>query len=530
MKEKILNECDNIKKWFNKDRVTLFLCTIFLGFIAHIVFITGNIATQDSLWLGFAYSKPGSWEVSLGRWGILLVERLNNFVMIPSVVTTLDIILIAVSVVLICDIFDFKNKISNYLTMLAVILSPAIYITFFYIHTAIAYSFALLFSTISIWFLYKFKYKKIGIIISILCFAFTLALYQSYIGVMVGICIMYNVISLLKDEITLKDILKNIGIAILVVIIGAVLYYAVTNAIFKVFNVSLSAYNGANKISLLNIFTNLKTTIPSCYSRFFDYFINDNLFYNTNYRRDLLWIIFGIIGLIALICKIFKIKNTSKHIKIVKIILAIIFVCLIPVGLNIINVIVGHDCIYALTAVQTILIVPFILAILENVHTINILFYLDVLLLIFIIITFFVAGSTSYEVMKYTYNQSIMTTERIISRIESLDDYEKGMGVVFAGIIDPENFERTSNLYNFSLGFCANNTVFHGDYVGQNGTWNRFLEIFFGVQYPVVSDAWYTNIINNEEFKEMEVFPAQDSVKILEGAVVVKLKQNPSTP
>ncbi len=530
MKEKILNEGKNLKDWFNKDRIALIIFTIIFGFMAHIIFITGNIATQDSLWLGFSYSKPGSWEISLGRWGILLVERLNNFVMIPSVVTTLDIILIAISVVFICDIFNFKNRLSRFITISVIILSPAIYITFFYIHTSLAYCFAFLFSTISIWFLYKFKYKKIGFIVSALSIVATLALYQSYIGVMVGICIMYNVISLLRDEKEIKEVFLFIGKAILSVLIGAIVYYSLTSIIFKIFNLNLSTYNGADEISILSLIKNLKQTIPSCYTKFFDYFISDNLFYNTNYRRELLWGLLGIISIVVFIIRLSKLKGSSSKDKCVKIILSIIFTCSIPIGLNIINVIVGHDCIYALTSVQMILFVPFILAIVEELHTINVLYYVDILVIIMIIITFFVAGSTSYEVMKFTYNQSIMTTERIISRIESLDEYEKGMPVVFAGIIDDDNFERTSVLYDFSLGFCANNTVFHGDYVGQKGTWNRFLEIFFGTHYPVVSDEWYMIIINNEKFKEMGVFPAQDSVQILEGAVVVKLKENPATP
>lgn len=145
-------------------------------------------------------------------------------------------------------------------------------------------------------------------------------------------------------------------------------------------------------------------------------------------------------------------------------------------------------------------------------------------------LTYYLADNTSYSAMQLTYNQSIMTTERIISRIENLDGYKKEMPVLFAGIIDTYNYPRTSNLYDFTLGPGPNNSVFHGSYSGQIWTWKRFLEIFFGIDYPIPSDILYSNIVNSDEFKEMEIFPSKDSIKILQDTVVVKLKDEPAMP
>lgn len=518
-----------MEKVLDKEKIITFICAFMVGIIAHILIITSNIAVQDSLWLGFAYSKPGDWEISLGRWGILLAGRLNNFVMIPSVVTILGLIAISIAAVLICDIFCFKKKISKLITIFAIIISPSIYITFFYIHTALAYCMAFLFSTLSIWFLYKLKNKKIGFALCVLFFTLTLSLYQSYIGVMVGICIMYNLILLLKNS-NIMEVLKSIGIAAVAAFIGAILYYCITTIIFNILSITLSSYMGANNIGFLNIITHLGETICESYKSFWNYYFKDNLFYNTNYRRDLLWWAFFVILLGCYICKMIKnVKDNKEHAR-VYIALNVALMIFIPLGLNIINLIVGHSAMYALTTTQMILIVPFAIAIIEEVFEKDYIYYLEVVIIGFIIITFFVAGNASYESMRLTYYQSITTTERIISRIETLDEYEDGMPVVFAGIIDDENFKRLSTLYNYSFGTAANNSTFHGDYSGQVNTWIRFLEVFFGIKYPVVSDEWYKVIVDSKEFKDMDIFPRKDSVKVVEGAVVVKLKENPARP
>lgn len=529
MKNFIKENLEEAKKWITKEKILAFFIVVCIGIITHICMITGSIATQDSLWNGMGYNKPTDWEISLGRWGIILAQRINNFIMIPSIVTTLGIFIVAITTIFVIDIFDIKNKVSIILTSIVMVVSPSITITFLYVHTAIAYFIAFLASTMSIWFLYKFKYKKVGFIFATLLLTFTLAIYQSYIGVTIGICIMYNILELLKNNKKVKEVLLNILKGILLVIVSAILYYSTTMLILKVLNLNLALYGGANNISIQNIFKTLGSTIKYTYIDFFRYFCGDDIIYNSNYRRELLWLGFFAISLIIFVIKTIKLEGRRKD-KCIKVSLSAIMLLLIPLALNIIDVIIGYSNIYALTSTQLLLIVPFMFALSENLLEINFVYLIYVFIISGIALTYYLADNTSYSALNLTYNQSIMTTERIIYRIENLDGYNKDMPVALAGIIDTENAPRTSNLYDFSLGFGANNAVFHGTYSGQIWTWKRFLEIFFGISYPIPSDIGYSNVVNSEEFKEMGIFPAEDSVKIIQDIVVVKLKENPPMP
>ena len=105
----------------------------------------------------------------------------------------------AITVVFIVDILDLKSKVSIIFTSQAIVLTPTLVATLLYIYTAFAYCANFLISTLVIWFLYKFKHKKLGIIISVLCFMFSLSVYQSYIGISIGLCIMISILELFKN-------------------------------------------------------------------------------------------------------------------------------------------------------------------------------------------------------------------------------------------------------------------------------------------------------------------------------------------
>lgn len=72
------------------------------------------------------YSSAGDWELTLGRWGIVAVEVLNNFIKIPTIATISCIVTMAVVAVLLVEIFDFKSKISILVTSSILVLTPTL--------------------------------------------------------------------------------------------------------------------------------------------------------------------------------------------------------------------------------------------------------------------------------------------------------------------------------------------------------------------------------------------------------------------
>ncbi len=525
--EKVL---DKFLDWFDKNKRLAFILTLLIGIIAHITMITETIMSQDGLWNSMDYSRPGAWEKTLGRWGIEIIERFNYFISIPTVSTISCILILAITAVLIVDLFDLKSKVSIIFTSLIMILTPTLTVTLIYIYTSFAYCFNFLISTLVIWFIYKFKHKKLGLILASLCFMFSLSIYQSYIGISIGLCVMISIIDLLKGEKTIKEILLNILKTVCCVIIGGILYYIATIVILKFSNLELSSYKGANNISILGILVGLKTTIFQTYTDFFSFFLKDTIVYNSNYRREVMYAVFFVVFAVATIISLISIKEENKKIKISKILLATLFILVIPIALNIIDILVVGTKMYTLTTAQMILIIPFAFAIFELINKGIILKWIAIISCVGIMGTYYIATNTSYATLKMTYNQAYSTTMRIIDRIENTEGYYNGCKIVFGGIVGNDNYPRTSALYNYVVDPTFRTPVFHGTYNGSIETWLKFIKVFYGLDIPVVSPETYAEVVTSDEFKEMTIFPDKDSVKMINGNIVVKFMEEPWLP
>ena len=58
---------------------------------------------------------------------------------------------------------------------------------------------------------------------------------------------------------------------------------------------------------------------------------------------------------------------------------------------------------------------------------------------------------------------------------------------------------------------------------GRQNCWNQFFRQYMGLEYSVSAGEQSERILSGQEYAEMSVFPADGSVKIIEGCVVVKL-------
>lgn len=517
-------------KWFDTNKRIAFIVALVVGLIAHITMITETIMSQDGLWNSMEYFRPGDWEITLGRWGIEIIERLTQFIAIPTINTVLCILMAALTAVFIVDLLDLKSKVSVIFTSLALVLTPTLVVILLYIYTSFAYCFNLLLSTLVIWFLYKFKHKKLGFALAALCFMFSLSIYQSYVGVTVGLCIIVSILDLLKNK-DIKEVFKNIGKAILVVITGGILYLIATQIILNISNLEISNYNNASNVSIVGIFTSLKDTFIQTYTDFFMFFFGNDIVVNANYTRGLIYGVFFAMLAVGIIIAVSSLKEENIKLKIGKIALILLFIALLPVGLNVIDILVVGNTMYALTAVQMILVIPFAFAIFELLNKFILVKWIAILSCFGVMWTYYLADNTSYAALKLSYNQAYSSTMRVMDRIETTPGYTKDMPILLGGIIGNNNYPRRSSLYAYTVGSVVNNTVFHGPYGSAMGTWDKFLKIFYGLEVRMCTAEEYYNIVTSEEYKEnMECFPAESSVKIMNGIVVVKLDEEPYLP
>ena len=522
---------NKLSTWFDSSKKLAFLTALIVGLVTHITVITSTIMSQDGLWNSMNYSVPTDWEVALGRWGIFYVDKIFNYLAIPNLTTVIGIVLIAISALLIINLLKIKNKILVFISASALAVSPALTATFTYVYTSVAYCMAMFISVVIVCLVFKKNGKILNLIIATCLFTISLGIYQSYIGVTVGLAIIRLIRDLYDKDEKISGFFIH-GIMILIVVIaGGLIYSQVTNNILESKEMNVASYKGMENISIDNTIKSLDKSIPNAYKDFEDFFFTDEIFKNTNYSRQEFFKVMFITTLILELIAIISNKIWKNPIKILFIILLTI---LLPIGLNSIDLLATDTKIYLLTGAQLILVIPFAMMICEVSGTKGtyIFKWASIISAFLAIFTYYLADNTSYMVLKLKYDQAINTTIRIMERVEEAEEYTPDKPIMIAGIIEENNklFLPTHNLEKYTLGDIFDYPIFHGSYSGMEGTWTKFINTFMGINTQFCNSPSYNDIVDSIYFKEMNVFPEENSVKMIYGVMVVKLSDDPVRP
>lgn len=481
-------------------------------------------------------TQRGGYEASLGRWGINIIDSLRNNIAIPFITTLISILMMGFINILLIELFEIKNKFFQILTMISVIVSPSLCMALLYAYTADAYLFAMFFSILTPYAFYYIKNRKLGICLAGISFVFMLSIYQSYMGLTIGLIVMIQIKKLLAQEKTMLEVLKDIAQKAAMLVIFAILYAAITWLYLRINHLSISTYKGTNQISLATILTSIIPSIKNAYIAFFKYFFADGIILNRVWKREKLYAIFFVFfaaSILILLTKLWKNKKTKKDF-FARSVLSVFLMVLLPVALNIVVIIASGNEIYFLMATQMLLMIPFSLMIFEQLQTknslINLLNWAIILVLIVTMITYFLSIIVTYQTTQMTYKQAEKVANRILVRMEETPGYRSGMNKLFAGVIDDVNFPKTLDIYNLAVTNSLRSSIFHATYWGQEATWRNFMEVFCGVRINFCEDYEYYKIIHSDEFEQMDIFPGENSVKMIQDVIVVKFTDTPANP
>ena len=156
----------SISNWFD-DRIKLaIICCFIFGILVHFTFLSEILLSQDGIWNSLDAKSPYDWEISLGRWGIMFVDRIANYLSIPNITGIISLLLVTISTISIINLLNIKSKPGIILTSFAMMASPALATTMIYAFTSISYCMALLLASISARLMFTEKFKIISRILS----------------------------------------------------------------------------------------------------------------------------------------------------------------------------------------------------------------------------------------------------------------------------------------------------------------------------------------------------------------------------
>lgn len=503
--------CETIFKKVNLQSKIAFFSTIIIGLINYSYFISHHVKSPDAVFIGH-YHISGEWELSLGRFGIKMIDLLRGGIVNENLLIFSSILLIAIAAGFLVSTLDIHDNLLVVLIAAIFITAPQLADTFMFIYCADSYSLSILLAVVSVWFLKKKNYR--GYMLAILTLAISASLYQAYIGIAFTLCL-FLIITDLLSNLKFKQAVQTLIQYMLVMLGGLLTYYGIERVILAITGTELSSYKGAADFGVGSLIGQLKNSIPQAYKDFYQYFMLDNILHNDYWKRKTIHILLLLVVLLALVLLVNQMKEVWSK-------LFVVFLCIFfPLSINVMDLIAPSSTINLMTGMPLVCMYFFVFVVYRFLKQSNylslLLKYSIVFLNVWLIFTFINSDNVSFKCREEVYNHFYATHANIISRVEALPGYNTELKWCFNDIV-----RYSSDLIPMSNGFIAyDNEVWNG-YGGLEVT-VTFYEQYYGKYISLCSREEYDSITEGDEFANMAVFPNDGSIKIIDNIVVIKL-------
>ena len=320
--------------------------------------------------------------------------------------------------------------------------------------------------------------------------------------------------------------LKNILKYLIVGIIGIILFYVFAYLTLFLKHLQASTYSGADKIGLSTLLK-LPELLPEAYESFFSYYFNDKIIPNTIWLTNIFYIVIFAVTIFSIIYIVIKnkiYKNISNTI------IGFVLIICLPICFGIIEIVAPSVDIHILMACSMILIFPIFFKIIEILPTARITAickYTVIICSIIIAWNYMWQDNASYISIKIMQNQAEATANRFVMQVELYDGYTPEMPVIITGGLETSQYFNRDNttleskkIFDRTWGFISSNPTM---WWGNQESWKKMIYEYIGANLNIVNQSDYPEIIESEEYKQMGNYPEEESIKIIDNVLVIKI-------
>lgn len=507
------------KEWLDAGKQIL-LYTVVLGIITHGFRFTNTMLCADST--NYLNSISPSWVTSLGRFVLPVVEKVRGPYELTWLIGVLSTIFIGVSATFVALTLDIKDKLSRFLLSWLMVASPVVTSIFAYMYTADGYMLGLLFAVLAVFCCVKIKGSK-GIILGSVSLMVSLGFYQAFITTTIMVILLYLIRQLLEEKNTWADIGKKIARFLGMGISGLLLYLITLKLVWKVGGYGTTSYMGMDSGSGFQ-FENIAKAAVECCVDFARFFLVrwEWTFYNAT--NVLLFVLMAVM-LIWIITK----KKMWKDWKRWGLILG--FLILIPFlthAFEFASAGVSYTSTSMSYSLTMIFAFPLLFASVMGFEVSslqqwkenwsdkkNCIWVAGMVLLLLISFHFTVIANKAYYNMETANTKVEMLINRLMTRMEMLEGYNEEMEVAVVGSCfqDPE--------YVSSAPMMSG--VVSNIFISQPTEYVSLMKWYLSKGHHCASAERIKELVNSSEFQEMGHWPAENSVRIIDGTIVLYL-------
>ncbi len=494
----------NIKK----PLLESFICVFVLMLVTHWIMAFHEYFLHDALYAVNTLAD-NSFQIGLGRYLQPVYRFIRGNDTIPWLITLLASVFLSLSVYIISKLLDFKKRISLILisgifaTNTTMSLSYSSYIPWVDI-----YMLSMLFAVIAVYFCLKYRF---GFVFGSVFICLSLALYQSYISVAVGL-FMLLCIKRLIDGKRCGDVVRFGLKGIATVLLGGALYWGSYKLILALSGVAES--NAYNSLSHLSSFSEVGVFLQLRYA--YTAFVHElcGIIGGAEILFPLLLAIISVCSICLLVSLIMKRKLQKASV-----LLIAVLILLFPLGANCIRF-VSASVYHELMAFGcfTVYLLPIMLTEEEPEwgHRCIISGAIAAIILCNIVFAY-----RLYRQREYTYSETARVMDELVDYIESQPGFVHGeTKIVFLGGLANEHPDPQYD-------GIANSTLYNNNTLGVTyyATYYSYLENIMHYDYAYISNDDATALRTLPEVAAMPSYPADGCCLIIGDAIIVKLSQ-----
>lgn len=520
-----------------------FLSTFIIGLLTHIYKFTNTLLNHDSLFNFYSDQNI----IGSGRWFLSFACQFSSYFDLPWLIGLISIILIALTVVVIVDIFNIGNPIMIFITGGLLATFPAITETFFFEFTADGYMLAMLLAALAVRFSLINDNRISHIFIAAVCICLSCAIYQAYVSFALVLAICYFICELLENRHNNKEVMRWIGNQAIIYVGGLATYYIIWQIVMKVLGYVPSSYEGISTIGQMNIH-NINGAIFYSVRSFIQYFVEWNIFEHgvTAFSAlNVLFLIFSfIIGVIAL-------KKSKIYKKKLQAILLIAAVGAIPFVVFM-WYFASSGVHYSTRMEQSICVLFIFVGVVFSRWAKPKFSTLAGCLLVAIVLNNCVTANVFYFYVNKANTASYATAVEMSTRVHlldngkikniavigSMDKYDDefymesnglrqlgGLRSVNRNLLNSDFYTALylKNMLDFQLSYYSDNPEISVPYVEKNE--NDPVADDWKLQFPLCDKDTRDKLKDSTTVSEMPCWPASDSIKVIDDTVVIKLSE-----
>ena len=496
-----------------------FAGAVIMGMAAHLFALVNMLHNHDSIETQPAGVGAGS---SSGRWLLDLLGRLGKTLFgnynMPWLNGVLFILLLALAAAFLVSALKIKNRTSAVLVGAMFVVYPTVTSTMFYRFAVVMYGIAILLAVLAVWTLER--YKKSGFVLSVLCIACSLGIYQAYVPMTISAFVLLMMETVMDGERNILKLLKKGLCYCATLICGVISYYLLLKLFLNVYNTSLSGYFGVDqmgRISLDQLYWQLRACLV-CFVKlpFRNYWgLTETTVLRAGYLA--MWLASAAMIVYMLFTKLRDFKS----------IFSMAVLCAVfPVALGFIRIMVPVEDGNTMTVYSYVLslCLPFVLferLPLKEQESLNmmrkVMYKIITISAAVIIFGYTYRANVNYTALYYANRQAENYVSSLITQVRMTEGFNSEKKWVFMGRVkDPMLDDGWQYIQGYRGKANMDNLIFIEHYIK---AWSQH---YMEVKIPSADADSIAEISVLPEFKSMPCWPDNGSIKVIDDYIVIK--------